>query len=80
MDPDIAKLAELLERRLAVIGDHQLREEDPEEQLRQLKEVSEELSGWHKKMAPRLKPRLAHFMENRSYEKALDWIRQNPEG
>lgn len=73
---DLEKLASLLERRLSVIGNHGLRDTNPDEHLRQLQEVSEAIVEWHKEFKGSLKPRLEHFMQNCSYENALDWIRQ----
>jgi len=73
---DLEKLADLLERRLSVIADQKLREENPDEQLKQLQEVSEAIADWHEEFKGGLKPRLEHFMQNCSYENALSWIRQ----
>lgn len=68
-------LIEYLEKRLAVIGDHDLRERDPDEQLRQLQEVSEAIFAWQKKYIDQLPPRLGHFLDNCSYDKALEWLK-----
>jgi len=72
-EQETQSLIDLLELRLKIIGDRDLRENEPEEQLRQLQEVSESLMAWHKQHADRLSPRLNHFMEGCSYEKALAW-------
>lgn len=69
------KLAALLERRLVVIGDQALREKDPDEQLRQLREVSEAIMAWHEAARGRISPRLDHFLEGCSYQKALAWVK-----
>lgn len=75
MNAPLSELADLLEKRLAVIADHELRENDPDEQLRQLQSVSEKIVERQGELAGDLSPRLAHFLENCSYDKALAWIR-----
>ena len=75
MSAQYKELAKLLQQRLDVIGDQHLRENDPDEQLKQLQEVSESIMRLHQEMASKLKPRLAHFLENCSYDKALAWIK-----
>ena len=75
MNEELTRLAVLLEKRLAVIADHELRDRDPDEQLRQLQEVSEKIEEMHSTLKGKIKPRLAHFLEGCSYQKALDWIR-----
>ena len=79
METELENLAKLLERRLEVISDHEMRENDPDQQLKLLQEVSEEISAKHQQLAGKLKPRLAHFMESCSYAKALAWIREELE-
>lgn len=69
------ELADSLQQRLDVIADQHLREKDPDEQLRQLQEVSETIVRLHQELAPELKPRLAHFLESCSYDKALAWLK-----
>lgn len=72
---ELEELIGLLERRLAVIGNVELRDRDPESQLAQLQEVSEAISGFHREKEERLPIRLRHFLENSSLNKALDWSR-----
>ena len=73
---ELEELIELLERRLAVIGNAELRDRDPESQLVQLQEVSEAISGFHREKEARLPVRLRHFLENSSLSKALEWSRE----
>jgi len=75
MKDELRELAQLLERRLAVIADHELRARDSAEHLRQLREVSESIMERGAALKPRLDARLNHFLTNCSYDKALDWIR-----
>ncbi|MDF1754079.1 MAG: hypothetical protein P1U89_14950 [Verrucomicrobiales bacterium] len=75
MKSELSKLADLLEKRLEVIADHEMRENDPERQLKLLQEVSEDIQAIQEALKGRIRPRLNHFLENCSYDKALDWIR-----
>lgn len=79
MKPKLAELANLLERRVAVIADHELRDRDPDEQLRQLQSVSESITAIHSEVKPEIDFRLNHFLTNCSYEKALEHIRGLPQ-
>lgn len=71
------QLIALLERRLAVISDADLRENDPDEQLKQLQDVSESLMDFHRANRESIPIRLNHFLENCSFEKALHWAKEN---
>lgn len=73
---ELSELIQLLERRLAVIGDAEMRENDPDGQLRQLQEVSEAIQGFSETKQERIPIRLRHFLENSSLNKALDWARE----
>ncbi len=70
---DLSELIGLLEERLRVIGDADLRDSDPESQLAQLKAVSEAIVAFHGNHRAAIQPRLNHFLESCSYAKALDW-------
>ena len=74
---EMGRLIEMLERRLEVIGDAKLRAEAPEKQLALLKEVSEAIVEFHMAHRAELSPRLNHFLENCSFEKALDWAKSS---
>ncbi|MEM9282610.1 MAG: hypothetical protein AAGA96_12350 [Verrucomicrobiota bacterium] len=71
----IDTLIELLQKRLEVIGDKELRDSDPDEQLRQLQAISEAISAFHHGNQGVISPRLNHFLGNCSFDKALDWVR-----
>ncbi|MDF1858813.1 MAG: hypothetical protein P1U87_01290 [Verrucomicrobiales bacterium] len=73
---ELSELIQLLERRLAVIGDAEMRENDPDGQLRQLQEVSEAIQEFSKTKQERIPIRLRHFLENSSLNKALDWAKE----
>ena len=70
---ELSELVGLLEERLSVIGDAELRERDPETQLARLQEASEAIVAFHEKHRAEIQPRLNHFLESCSYAKALDW-------
>lgn len=72
---EMAGLIHLLERRLEVIADQDLRESDPERQLALLQEVSEQISAFQHRHKANLSARLNHFLGNCSFDKALDWAR-----
>lgn len=74
MTEDFSVLGTLLQKRLAVISDHALREADPAAQLKALQEVSEAIEAEHQRLRGRLPGRLRHFLEQASYQKALAWI------
>jgi hypothetical protein len=67
-------LKELLEQRLRVIADHDLRARDAAAHLEQVKEVSLQLAAEEERLQGSLPPRLRHFLTLASYSKALDWI------
>lgn len=69
-------LKELLERRLRVIADHDLRARDAAAHLEQLKEASLQLTAEQERLTAVLPPQLRHFLTQASYSKALDWIRE----
>ncbi len=69
-------LAALLQKRLDVIADRELRERDADAHLAALREVSEALDATYRAMKPQLPARLRHFMEQASYTKALEYLRQ----
>ena len=74
---ELEELITLLERRLEVIGDAEMRENDLAEQLRQLQEVSESIQNFHVSKREKIPVRLRHFLENSSLNKALDWARES---
>lgn len=71
MSLDFPTLKGLLQKRLAIIGDHALRAADPASQLKALQEVSEAIEIEHQRLRDSLPGRLRHFLEQASYQKAL---------
>lgn len=72
----LSDLELLLQRRLDIIADHELRDSNPGKQLDQLQEVSEALSVWFAQHEDQVDPRLHHFLDGCSYNKALTYIRE----
>jgi len=81
MTPDFTPLAEALRDRLAVIGDHTHRDLDQAGHLQRLMDVSARIERLAAVLPPgELDPQFRHYLERRSYEKALAWIEGNREG
>lgn len=72
-------LTDLLKQRLQIIADHVLRDADPEKHLEALREVSESIDRLRTELHPELPPRLRHFLEQSSYQKALSYLEEMQE-
>ena len=64
-------LAAALRERLAVIADRELYQRDPALHLEQLKSVSERVTTLQAQLPPPIDPKLAHYLQRCSYDKAL---------
>lgn len=72
---DLNALAGALRERLSVIADHTHRDRDQEGHLQRLVEVSGRIEALAAALPPSLiDPQLRHYLERRSYDKALAWI------
>jgi len=73
--PDLIPLAAALRERLAVIADHTHRDSDRAGHLQRLIDISERIDSLIASL-PRqdLDPQFRHYLEKRSYDKALAWI------
>ena len=76
----LQSLTALLEKRLHVIADRDFRERDAQGHLAALREVSEAIDAKYQPLKPQLPPRLRHFMDQASYTKALEFLKQGSEG
>jgi hypothetical protein len=73
--PDFAPLAEALRERLAIIADHAHRDRDAAGHLQRLIDVSGRIDALIAALpTAELDPQLRHYLEKRSYDKALAWI------
>ena len=74
MTPHYQVLEEVLKKRLEVISDSQLRDTNPQEQLRQLQQTSESIQAWHSDHKGKIPSQLNHFLQQSSLSKALDYL------
>ena len=74
----LAELEASLRERRRVIADHDWRDRDPEAHLAALREVSEKLAALTERLGPVAPPRLRHFLDNCSYDKALAFLAEAP--
>lgn len=74
MDGALADLAQALRERLAVIRDEKSRR-DQEKHIARLRAVSETIDRLHHSLASSIDPRLNHYLERKSYDKALEYLK-----
>jgi hypothetical protein len=73
MDAPLTDLAAALRERFAIIGDEESRR-DPDRHTIRLREISEKIERLEQSLPPRIDPQLRHFLQRRSYTKALELI------
>jgi hypothetical protein len=73
MDEALVDLAQALRERLAVIRDQQSRR-DETKHIARLKAVSEKIDELQGALPQPLDPRLAHYLQRKSYDKALEYL------
>jgi len=69
-------LAAALRERLTIIGDEESRLNVPRHMAR-LRAISERIEALQSALPATTDPRLKHFLDRRSYDKALEWIETN---
>ena len=67
------ELAEALRERLTIISDKASRR-DPDQHIKRLRAVSERIDALAAALPQPIPPRLAHFLDRRSYDKALEFL------
>ncbi len=67
------ELAEALRGRLKIISDEESRR-DPEQHVKRLREISKRIETLAATLPQPIPPRLAHFLDRRSYDKALEFL------
>jgi hypothetical protein len=73
--PDLIPLASALRERLAVIADHAHRDRDQAGHLQRLIDVSGQIDALIASLSSQeLDPQFRHYLEKKSYDKALAWI------
>ena len=76
MPATLTDLANALRERLQVIGDEESRR-DPAEHMQRLQKISERIEGFEQKLPPDIDPQLRHFLQRRSYSKALEFLSES---
>jgi len=73
MENALTELAQALRERLAVIRDARSRR-DEEKHIARLRAASEKIDKLQEALPRPLDPRLAHYLERKSYDKALEYL------
>jgi hypothetical protein len=76
MDASLTKIAAALRERLEIIGDEESRH-DPEQHTERLRVVSERIERLEQALPAQIDPQLRHFLQRRSYTKALEFLELN---
>jgi hypothetical protein len=69
----LTELADALRERLEIVGDEESRR-DAVRHTERLREVSEKLDLIEHRLPPTIDPQLKHFLQRRSYSKALELL------
>ncbi len=69
----LTELAEALRERIQIVGDEASRR-DPERHMQRLAQISERLEQIEQRLPRDIDPQLRHFLQRRSYSKALEQI------
>jgi len=73
MENAFVDLAQALRLRLAVIRDEQSRR-DETKHMAQLRAISEQIDDLQTRLPEPVDPRLAHYLQRKSYDKALEFL------
>ena len=73
MTREAYELAEALRKRLRIISDESSRR-NPDQHMAELREISNRIELLATALPQPIPARLAHFLERRSYDKALDFL------
>ena len=75
MENALVDLAQALRERLTVIRDEQSRS-DEAKHIARLKAVSERIDDLQARLSKPIDPRLAHYLQRKSYDKALELLEE----
>ena len=75
MENTLVDLAQALRERLTVIRDEQSRR-DEAKHIARLKAVSERIDDLQARLSKPIDPRLAHYLQRKSYDKALELLEE----
>ena len=73
MENAVVDLAQVLRERLAIIHDEESRRDD-EKHIARLRAVSEKIDRLQQSLPQPIDPRLKHYLERKSYDKALEFL------
>jgi hypothetical protein len=73
MENSLADLAQALRERLAIIRDEESRGNEAKH-IARLRTVSEKIDRLQESLPPSIDPRLKHFLDRKSYDKALEHL------
>ncbi len=73
MDASLTDLVDALRERILIIGDERSRT-DPDRHTERLREVSEKIERIEQSLPAKVDPQLRHFLQRRSYSKALELL------
>ena len=73
MENSLAELAQSLRERLAIIRDEESRR-DHTKHIDRLRAVSEKIDRLQESLPPSIDPRLKHYLDRKSYDKALEYL------
>jgi hypothetical protein len=73
MTREAYELAQALRERLRIISDESSRR-NPDQHMARLHEISDRIESLAAALPQPIPPRLAHFLDRRSYDKALDFL------
>jgi hypothetical protein len=76
MQNSYVDLENALRERLAIIGDENSRR-DPEKHMARLRTISEKIDNLATPLPKPIDPQLAHFLQRKSYDKALEFLEAN---
>lgn len=77
MQNAVIDLADALRERVAIISDENSRL-DPEKHMERLRAVSEKIDNLAAALPKPIDPQLAHFLQRKSYNKALEYLSGRP--
>ena len=73
MQQQFGDLTKALRERLTIIADEESRRH-PERHMARLQDVSQRIEALEQRLSPTLDPQLRHYLQRRSYSKALEHI------
>lgn len=76
MEGALADLAQTLRERIAIVHDDESRR-NVDTHMARLRAVSEKIDRLQESLPPSTDPRLKHYLDRKSYDKALEYLEAN---